>query len=158
MSVLLDERVRALFDDPESKKVLSTVGEDGVPHTVFKGSMTIDGDGNIRFNEIIETSISNKNLTYSLWFKRPVSINIIGGDKTSFQIIGTPVRSIICGPEFEEAYRKVLERLGKEGDLSAIWIVAPEGVRENSFKKRLWEHNEKYPLIGHLDKYVKEQT
>jgi hypothetical protein len=158
MPIVLDDKVRSLFADPASKKVLSTVGEDGVPHTVFKGSMAVDSDGNIRFNEIIESSLTYKNLTYSLWFNRPVSINIIGEDKTSFEIIGKPIRTLICGDEFEEAYVKMLELLGNEGDLAAVWIIVPEKIRENTFKKRLHEHNTNYPLIGHLDKYLKEST
>jgi hypothetical protein len=154
---ILEEKLISLLRDPESRKVLSTVGEDGIPHTVFKGSIAADSEGNIRLFELLETSVTNKNLTYSLWFKKPVSINVIGKDNTSYHIIGVPYRAIICGDEFEEAYTKLRERLGEGVDLSAIWIIKPECVKESSFRVRLQEHTEKYPLIGHLDRYVNEQ-
>jgi hypothetical protein len=152
---VLDACFLSLLRDPQSKKALSTVGADGVPHTVFKDSITVDTDGNIRFYEVIETSITNKNLVYSLWFNRLVSINVIGKDDTSFQVTGIPFRAIICGNEFEAAYMDLRKSLGENADLSTIWIIKPESTRENTFQVRLREFTGNYPLIGHLDRYLK---
>jgi hypothetical protein len=152
---VLDDRVLSLMKEPQSKKALSTVGADGVPHTVFKDSITVDTDGNIRFYEVIETSITGKNLVYSLWFNRRVSINVIGKDDTSFHITGVPFRAVICGDEFEAAYADLRKSLGENADLSAIWIIKPESARDNTFQVRLREFTGNYPLIGHLDRYLK---
>ncbi|MDR2618300.1 MAG: hypothetical protein LBC62_05455 [Treponema sp.] len=155
---VLHKRLLALLEDPRTRKVLSAAGSDGVPHTVFKDSIRADSEGNIRFYELIETSSTNKNLVYSLWFKKPVSIAVLGVDDTSFDITGIPYRSIICGGEFEEAYISIRKSLGGDADLSAIWVIKPESVRENTFQVRLREAAGKYPLIGHLDRYLNEQA
>jgi hypothetical protein len=151
---VLNERLLALLQDPRTRKALSAVGADGVPHTVFKDSVQADREGNIRFYELLETSLTNKNMVYSLWFKQPVSIAVLGADDTSFDITGVPCRSIICGGEFEEAYVSIRKFFGGNADLSAIWVIKPESVRENTFQARLRETTEKYPLIGHLDRYL----
>ncbi|MDR2922209.1 MAG: hypothetical protein LBU85_02560 [Treponema sp.] len=149
--ISLGEKAQALLTDPESKKALASVGRDGRPHVVFKGSLTVD-NGNIRFFELIETSQTNKNLTYSLWFGKEVAINVIK-DRTSFLIRGVPVRAIVSGKEFEEAYVQIKNKLGNDRDLSTVWIIKPTEVSEETFSVRQDEEREKYPLVGHLDRY-----
>jgi len=147
----IGEKARELLADRESRKALASVGRDGTPHVVYKGSLTV-ADGNIRFFELIETSQTNKNLTYSLWFGKEVAINVVK-DKTSFLIRGVPVRAIVSGKEFEEAYTHLQKNLGADYDLSTVWIIKPTYVSEETFAVRQATEHEKYPLIGHLDRY-----
>lgn len=153
MGVQLDEKVKALLKDPKSRKALASVDKDGGLHLVFKGSITVNDDGNIQYFDLNETSQTNKNLTYSLWFSKQVAINVLGEDRTSYQIKGVPVRAIVNGQEFEDAYVSVQKRLGKEYDLSTIWIIEPTEITEETFSARQAEERRKYPLIGHLDRY-----
>jgi len=147
----IGEKARELLADRESKKALASVGRDGTPHVTYKGSLTV-ADGNIQFYELIETSQTNKNLTYSLWFGKEVAINVVNG-KTSFLIRGVPVRAVVSGKEFEEAYSHIKNTFGADYDLSTVWIIKPTHVSEETFSVRQAEEREKYPLIGHLDRY-----
>ncbi|HWQ78452.1 MAG TPA: hypothetical protein VN381_06535 [Anaerovoracaceae bacterium] len=153
MSIKLNENLTALLNDPNSLKVLASVDQNGVPHVVFKGSISVNQDGKLQYLELIETSQTNKNLAYSLWFKRWIVINVLGQDRTSWQIKGTPVRSIISGPVFEENYAAIQKRFGEGADLSTVWIIDPEEAREETFPVRLQEERKSYPLIGHLDRF-----
>jgi len=144
-------KAKELLSDPESKKALASVGRDGVVHVTYKGSLTV-ADGNLRFFELIETSQTNKNLTYSLWFGKEIAVNVIK-DKTSFLIRGVPVRAIVNGKEFEEAYIQIKNKFGADFDLSTVWIIKPTYVSEETFSIRQTEEREKYPLVGHLDRY-----
>jgi hypothetical protein len=156
MSAVISQKVADLIRDPNTLKVLGTIGRDGSPHVVFKGSTSLDAEGRIRYFELNETSQTNKNLVYSLWFKRQVSINILSPDKISYQIKGIPVRAIIAGDEFEQVYRTLQEKRGKDTDLSTIYIIEPEEVKEETFAVRQGEEREKYPLLGHLDRFRRE--
>jgi len=151
---ILDKKIVTVINNSDSVKALSTISRTGEPHVVYKGSLSADDDGYIRYFELNETSQTNKNLTYSLWFKKQVAINVLAKDRTSYQIKGIPIRAIICGREFEEAYIAVRKRLGKDADLSTIWIIKPTAAQEETFQVRQREQLEKYPLIGHLDRFV----
>jgi hypothetical protein len=155
MSVQLNEKLISLIKENDTVKAVASTGKDGAVHLVYKGSVSVNPDGNIQFLELNETSQNNKNLVYSLWFKRPVSINILGKDNTSFQIKGIPLRAIITGKEFEQNYIAVRERLGKDADLSTIWVIEPTEVREETPAVRRQAEREKYPLIGHLDRFAR---
>jgi hypothetical protein len=154
MSIRLSEEVVSLLNDTRNKKVLASVDNEGTPHIVFKNSLRVDSEGNIRYFELLETSVTNRNLTNSLWFRRPVSINVLTEDNRSYQIKGIPVRAIICGREFQDAYIAVQAALGETADLSTVWVIEPGEIREETPQVRRKEHNEKYPLVGHLDRYV----
>jgi hypothetical protein len=89
-----------------------------------------------------------------IWFNRKVAIHILTEDRKSYEIIGRPERSVTSGREFEEVYKKLLER-NPDGDLNAIWTIIPESVREETFAFRVKESKENYPILGHLDKFAK---
>jgi hypothetical protein len=158
MVLRLSDDVKALLSADDSRKVLSGVRPDGVPYTVFKDSIQVDDDGNIRYWELIETSQTNKNMTHSLWFSKKVSICVVGHDGRSFQIIGTPVKAIISGEEFEEVYLYLQETFGNGVDLSTIWVIKPETEREETFAARLRLQSAKYPLVGHIDRFLKKDS
>ena len=58
----LPDIVKDLINNPKAVKAVSTIGEDGIPHTVFKQSMRFLEDGNIVFLEMIENSRTSKNI------------------------------------------------------------------------------------------------
>ncbi|WP_038323027.1 hypothetical protein ACRQU7_05295 [Caproiciproducens sp. R1] len=153
MSIQLNDQVIALINDPKTLKVLASADQNGVPHVVFKGSVSVNADGKLQYLEIIETSQTNRNLVHSIWFRRQVAVGILTQDSRSYQIKGTPVRAVICGELFEENYIAVRERFGKDADLSTVWIIDPEEIREETFSVQASREREAYPLIGHLDRF-----
>lgn len=151
MADLLNEKVKALLRDPASYKALATVSKIGEVHVVYKGSLTVDEDGNIVVYELLDSSQTSKNLTYSLWFEKKVAVNVVGQDGTSYLIKGIPERDIVTGPEFEEKYKEFLAK-NPENDLAGIWIIPPIEVKENTYAIRRQEERERYPVIGHMDR------
>ncbi|MDR3284032.1 MAG: hypothetical protein LBS97_02510 [Treponema sp.] len=155
MGLKLEEDVIRLINDPETVKAVASADKNGVVHLVYKGSVSVTPEGTIQFLELNETSQTNKNLVYSLWFNRLISITVAGKDRRSYQIKGLPVRTIIAGKEFERQYVAVRERLGGDADLSAVWIIEPREIREETPAVRRAAERAEYPLIGHLDRFAR---
>ncbi len=153
--IALSEQVIALLNDERSAQTLATVGKDGTPHSVFADAICADADGTIRYWELLETSITNKNLTYALWFRRTVAITVRGADGMSWQITGIPIKALICGAEFEDAYRAARERFGDGADLSTVWLITPVAAREETYAIRRQAEQTQHPLIGHLDRLAR---
>jgi DNA-directed RNA polymerase subunit N (RpoN/RPB10) len=82
-----------------------------------------------------------------------VAVNILDKDKNSYEITGRPVRCITCGSEFEKAYEDVRSRLG-DVDLAAIWLIEADNIKNETYRVRLHEEEEEFPLIRHLDRIV----
>jgi hypothetical protein len=154
MDIFIDKELADKINAPDTIKAVATVSKDGIPHVVFKGSLKVAEDGRIEFYELIESSKNGKNLVYSIWFDKKVAINILTKDGKSFEIVGRPLRSITCGKLFEKTYELLREKRG-DVDLSAIWIIQPEEIREETFAVRIKEEEEAYPIIKHLDRFVK---
>jgi hypothetical protein len=57
------EKIKKIINDPGTFKIVGTVGVDGVPHTALKQTLHINEDGNIEFVELLESSVSFKNIT-----------------------------------------------------------------------------------------------
>ena len=155
MAVEIKKEIRDAIADPESIKVLATIDRHGVPHVVAKGTITVTEDNQIRYWELLESSQTNKNVTYALWFDRQVAINIITKDRKSYQIKGIPRKSLIAGREYEEAYVAAQER-NQDNDLAAVYYIEPVSVVEESYPVRLKEENEKHPLYIHIDRLAKD--
>ncbi len=156
MGIILSDEIKALFEDPQSRIVLATTDTEGVPHVVFKGSVRVNKDNYLEYKEFIESSQTNKNMVASIWFHKKVAINIFNQGR-SFQIKGTPYRAIIAGQYFEEVYKQVQEQRGNV-DLSTIWLIEPEEIREESFEYRRVTEEEAHPLLKHLDRLVVSDT
>jgi DNA-directed RNA polymerase subunit N (RpoN/RPB10) len=90
-----------------------------------------------------------------MWFDKKIAINILDSEGNSFEIVGRPKRCITCGKEFELVYKQVRKKLG-DIDLSAIWNIEPEEIREETFAVRREAEEERYPITKHLDRLVKE--
>jgi hypothetical protein len=154
VSIQLSDQARDLLARPDTIKVLASVDVAGVPHVTFKQSLALNEEGQLQYWEILESSQTNKNLTVSIWFQKPVAISLLGADHSSRQIKGVARRAIISGPQFEKTYQQVRESLGPQADLSTIWIIDPLEEREETLSVRIAEERRDFPLIGHLDRFA----
>ncbi len=148
----LPEELVNLLKDFEAVKVVSTLNADGSPHTVAKGSLTTLDEENIYFNEGLDTYQNNKNLVRSIWFNKPIAINVTKGP-ISYQIKGKPYKCLITGPIFKQFLLKARERRGPDADIAAVWIIIPEEIRNESPAIRRNEEEAKRPYFNrHLDR------
>jgi hypothetical protein len=156
MATEISQEIREIFADKDSIKVLATSDEHGVPHVVAKGSLSVNDEGDVVYWELLEKTITGRNVTHSLWFDRQVSVLVIAKDGRSFQIKGTPYRTLISGKEYEKFYVEA-ENLNPENDLAAVYFIRPEIVREETYPVRLKQQRERHPLYQHLDKIAKDK-
>ncbi|WP_455714762.1 pyridoxamine 5'-phosphate oxidase family protein [Anaerosporobacter sp.] len=153
MGIRLDENLIKIINSKTTIKALATVDKNGVPHVTYKGSFQIREDGTISFSEVIETSVTNKNLTASIWFDKIVAINFLSEERESYQVKAKVKKAIIAGQEFSKAYQALRERLG-DIDLSTIWVLEPIEVREENFNTRRALEEDAHPLLCHLDRFT----
>ena len=151
MSVILSQDVIELVNDPATVKVLATVGADAVPHAVAADSLYVAPDGTLHYLEPLESSATNRNLVYSIWFERSVAIALSGTGGRRLQIKGRPVKNHITGPVFLEHYARVRER----GDLAGVWAIAPEEVIDEDLAARRGAESERHPTFIHLDRLAR---
>jgi len=154
MATQLSSEIVALFSDRETVKVLATIDAQGVLHAVVKQSLSLDDQGNIVLLELLESSRTNKNLLHSLWYQRRVCVLLTGRDGLSYEIRGLPIKSIVAGPRFQEAYQRLRERRG-DVDLAAVWVIEPEEVTNETFAVRQAEENATHPFFRHLDRLAR---
>ncbi len=151
MSVVLSQDVIDLVNDPATIKVLTTVDAGGVPHAVVKDSLHVAADGTLHYLEPLESSTTNRNLVYSIWFDRAVAIALIGSAGREVQIKGRPVKNHITGPLFLEHYRRVREA----GDLAGVWVILPEAVLDRDLAARRNLESAQHPTFIHLDRLAR---
>lgn len=144
-------KIKSLFNNPKTKKVIATVSYDSIVHVTFKDMLFMDEDERIILLEILERSITNRNLTYSIWFNKPVAINMLSEEGISFHVQVLPIRAIISGKEFEAYYKYMQKQLGNF-DLSTVWIFEMLEIRETSLRQRIFENADAYPIVNHLDR------
>lgn len=153
MKKQLSSKLIACINDPATLKVLASIDKNGIPHAVFKTNISVNADGDIQLLEILETSQTNKNLVHSIWFGIKVAIGILTEDTKSYQIVGIPKRAVISGALFEKNYIAIQNSLGKDVDLSTVWIIEPKEIREETFRLRNAQERKAYPLVRHLDHF-----
>jgi len=147
----LPEELLDLLKDTGSVKVVATIDGDGVPHVVFKGSLTTFDDETIVFAEGVESSLSNKNLVRSIWFDKKVAINITKG-LISYQVKGLPYKYLITGTIFRKMLDRARERRGPEADIAGVWVITPDEIRNESPAYRSGLAKEERGLFhSHLD-------
>lgn len=154
MSVLINQEVFEAINNPDSIKVLASVDRHGRVHVVPKASITVSEDGRIKYWELIESSQTNKNVTYALWFNKEIAINVITSDKKSYQIKGIPKENLNAGREYEENYIAA-QKKNSQNDLAAVYYIEPTEVIYETYSKRLLDETEKHPLYIHLDRLAK---
>jgi predicted pyridoxine 5'-phosphate oxidase superfamily flavin-nucleotide-binding protein len=156
MAVQLTQDIIDLIEDKETTKVLATLDADGFPHAVVKQSLQPGEDGTLLYLELLESSLTNRNLVRSIWFNQKVSIALTGKNGQSYQIKGKPVKTHITGPVFQKHYLAVRERFG-DVDLAAVWVIEPEEITDESFARRKAEEEAAHPLFRHLDRLAVQQ-
>ncbi len=153
MSFSLDKEIRLLLDDPESSKIVATTDEEGAPHAAPSPFLHIDGQGAIVHVELLETSVTNRNLLRSLWYGRKVAVSLTGKNGRSYLVKGLPVRALISGPVFSGYYEKVRGTLG-DVDLAAVWFINPLEEVNETYIERKSEEEALYPFSIHIDRLV----
>ncbi|MDR1977787.1 MAG: hypothetical protein LBQ42_03540 [Synergistaceae bacterium] len=153
MGVKLSAEIQTALSDPKTVKIVAGVDAQGGPHAAFKDSLRLRKDGNLEYDEIIESSDANKSMVASIWFDRTVAVVLLTKDHRSFLIKGKAVRAIISGQEFRERYTAVREKLG-DVDLSTVWVIEPFFEREDTLEKRRIEEEKAHPLLRHVDRLV----
>jgi len=151
MASIITNELKEIIADKETLKSVTTVSKAGVPHTVYKGSLHLNEDDNIEFLELLEGSINNENLVYSIWFDKVVTVNILSKDKKSYEITGKVVRNITAGSQFEKVYNALRQQRGNDADLGGIWQIEPVSVREETFAVRQAIQREELPILRHVD-------
>lgn len=149
------------LNHPEAQKVLITAGEDGLPHAAVKSSLQY-ADGKILYWELLESSVSNRNMTYAVWFDRKVHILFTLPDGGSWEVSAKVEYAAVSGSLFREHFIKSREyfkhRFGLETDLATVWFLTPLGSTEKTLSHRLAEEAARHPWYSHLDLLAKEAT
>lgn len=155
MSVKLSDEIINAIKDKQSVKVLASISKDGVPHVTVKDTIRVLEDGRIAYYELLESSQTQRNLVFSIWFNKQVAINVITKDSKSYQIKGKPYKAVIAGKQFEKAYLEVQDKLGKDHDLSTVWIIEPEEVYEETYSVKREIIEREHPYVLHFDRIAK---
>lgn len=150
----LTKEIIAYIEDPTTIKVIASKDRHGEVHVVVKDSLFVTEDGQIAYLEYLEGSQTNKNLTYSLWFKQKVAINIITKDNKSFLIKGVPHQALVNGKQFQKYYEKVLKQT-PENDLSTVYFIPVDEVTEKTLEIRRAKEEAIHPAYMHLDRLAK---
>ncbi len=124
--------VKRLLEDPESVKVLTTTDKYGVPHTVFKASITALDDDFLAYVELLETSRSQRNMLQSLWFKKPVAVAIYKKG-LAYQIKGEPYRLVVEGPLRDRFFKEVWKQT-PEANPCGVWLIRPKEIIDESYE------------------------
>lgn len=154
MAIPLPSEVQALLAQRSTTKVLTTLNEDGSPHAAVKQSLQVDEEGRLLYLELLETSVTHRNLTASLWFDRPLSILLMGRSSECWQLTARAERVEVSGPLFKKHYRLAACRYG-DVDLAAVWILEPLSLRNQGRVARMEEEQRRHPWMMHLDRLVK---
>ncbi|MDR2151371.1 MAG: hypothetical protein LBO72_00995 [Helicobacteraceae bacterium] len=151
----IDRAVLERLNEKDAIKALVTIDENGAPHPVVKGSIEFDGE-KIVLLEILESSLTNRNLTRAIWFDKPVALLLITNDRKTYKISLKVTRSVVSGKLFETYYKKAQEKYG-DVDVAAAWFFEPIALRDESIKTRIKEERERRPYFNHLDRLAKKE-
>ncbi|MDR2638591.1 MAG: hypothetical protein LBC09_01990 [Helicobacteraceae bacterium] len=144
------------FNDEGAIKVLTTLDENGAPHPVCKGSLRFNGE-TIESWEILESSETNRNLTRSIWFDKPIAILLITPDKKAYKFSVKASRNIIAGKEFTSAYEAAQARYKGRG-IAGVWRYEIISVKDETASTRISEEAAARPYFVHLDQLAKRDN
>ncbi len=133
----IPENVKALLEDQNTVKTLTTVDEEGNPHSVPIGSFSVMDDGNVAFLELLDTCQTQKNMLNCYWFKKDVSILAIGdwGKGEAFQIKGSPYKFLTEGPIWDK-FLDMIWKVIPEANPSGVWLITPKEIRDQNYFAR----------------------
>jgi hypothetical protein len=156
MSLLADEIVE-LIKDRSVTKMIATLDENGDPYAVASPFLQLGENGHLVHLELLEKSVTNRNLLRSLWFERSISVSLISNDGRSFVIKGRPVKAHISGPAFRFYYQQVQSVIA-DADLSTVWLIEPDEVVDETYATRKAQEEEQFPFAVHLDRLTVEHA
>ncbi len=143
---LLSSALREYIQDRSAVKVLATLDGNDAPYAVVSPFLQLDEQGHLVHLELLEKSVTNRNLLRSLWFDRKISVSV-----GSYVIKGSPVKAHISGPVFRRYYEQVRCVLD-DADLSCVWLIEPEEVVDETYATRKQQEEEQFPFSVHLDR------
>ena len=155
MAEKVSEEIKALLGDPATVAVISAVGKDGNPYAQVPHKIALGEDGRIAVYQLLEKSPLQKNLVYSLWFSRRVSLVLAAKDGRRFHLFLTPYQALVAGRDFTREYQQVLADFGPEADLSTVWLFDLESVVSSSYREEQAREREAHPYLYHLDHIAK---
>jgi len=155
MALRIDTDIKDLINRDGTIKLLSTLDEDGNIRTVANQHIRILDSGAIEYLEFLETSITYRNFTRSLWFENLVTISTAGENGENYIIRAKPVKIIICGPLFEERYKSVTAN-GASAGLVAVCVMEPVELIDETFSHRAQHEKRHKPIYTHLDRLAAE--
>ena len=145
----INNKLKALFEDKETIKIVSNQGEDGVINSTPKGSLEITGEEELSYVEILESSRSYKNSVYSIWFDKPVSVLIIGKNRETFLLTASIERIHTCGELFEKYYSRYKEIRGF--DIAGVVRLKITEIRELDLTALIEQQKVEHPFFVHYD-------
>jgi len=154
LPIKLSKELVAALKDPTTLSSLATSDASGAPNVALGLSLAVEEDGALAYLEPLQASVTNRNLTHSLWFNRPVALAVTSEDGQRWQIRGVPVKAHVCGPVFRRHYERIRREVG-DTDLAAVWIIEPRAVEDESLKQAA--HDALHPSFGHLDLILKKE-
>lgn len=148
----MENEIRDLLEQKDTVKAIATVSKEGIPHVVIRRCLHAEGDLLV-FYEQLQSSQTNKDLVYSIWFDKQVSIILLGADGSRFTIEAVPEKSITAGREFEAVYDR-LRSDSDRADLNAIWYLRPLKICRSDYLTLKQKEEEEFPMLAHLDQIV----
>ena len=141
--VEMPEELVDILKEKETLTTLTTVDEKGVPHTVYKGSISLAEDGCLAYIEMLEGSQTSKNMLTCYRNQNTVSVTAFNpGNWKSYQVKGLPYKYVVEGPIWEDMRKGLWEKV-PVAEPAGVWLIIPKEVRDESYAGRFNEENER---------------
>lgn len=155
MALQISEELKDILSRKDTIAVVSAVGKDGTPYSEVSRKLTIWNDNQIAFYEYLESSQLQKNLVYSIWFNKEVSISLITGDGRNYVLKGKLYQALIAGHIFEREYIQAQEEFGDNTDLSTVWLIDVISWSEETYEVAKKKEEAEHPYLMHMDHIYK---
>ena len=152
------EKIEKLIGEKETVSVISAVGKNGNPISQVGRKLTMWGKGRIAYYEFLESSQMQKNLVYSIWFEKEVSISLLGKNGEVYRVNAKPYQALIAGHQFEEAYMNAQKEFGEETDLSTVWLLDVTAVEDDTYEAAREKEKKEHPYLMHMDHIYRKET
>lgn len=157
MAEKLNDDVKKILTDPATVAVISAVGKDGNPYSQVPHKIGLWEDGRISVHQLLEKSPLQKNLVYSLWFDKRVSLLLAAKDGSSYHLYLKPYQALVAGRDFTREYQQVLAEFGEDADLSTVWLFDVESAVSASYADEQAAEKKDHPYLYHMDHIAKEE-
>ncbi len=146
MSVITPE-LTEIINDPGTIKLLTTTSEDGKPHPARKQSLTALENGTLAYMELLETSQTMKNMVWSVWWQKEVSILIINDAKNCCcEIKGVPYRLHHQGSLWD-TFLDQIWKIIPTANPAGVWEINPKQVIDQNFEASARREAERLPMM-----------